>query len=102
MTISNNAKKVLSNFTFSAIASVILNFIIPAPDLTGWWTISILTTFFFVLGTFYGDEDFNITGQWPRRAKVIKNVIGNILAGILLTAGFILCGMLLYILALHW
>lgn len=91
-----NLKKLCFNLLYSTGGSAAVTAIVSFTNGWNWTVFSVLTTCFFILGTFYGADEYNITGNWPKLAKKVKSVIGNILATILF-AGAVLSFIILII-----
>lgn len=82
-------KKLFKNGIYSLIAAIVLSLLLPIDKgkvIAG----GIIFVFFFVMATFFADDEFNITANWSGTAIKVKNIIGNILAAILLSGAWLM------------
>lgn len=88
---TDTQEKLVCSLAFSAIASAILNIMaLPLPGITGWKTFVGIMIFFFIISTLYGDQETNITQNWPTWIKKAKDIIGGTIGIILIIVGFVL------------
>jgi len=77
--------KFLFNAGLSLVVAVVMSFL-TMDYIDGWTWITyikgclIIFISYFLLGLLYGDDDHNITNEWPKRLNKIKDIIGTFLA----------------------
>lgn len=85
-------KKLLNNLLISLAFSVVIGLAFWAdPMINLKLALKIAGVFFLIemtLASLFGDEEFNITGNWSASANRIKNVIGASVAIPLMIGGF--------------
>lgn len=80
-------KKLIYNAAIAFAGAIILPLLLWEPLQGYCWQASIgLFIFFFCVAAFYGDDHFNITGNWGAIAIRVKNIIGYVMAFILFVA----------------